>query len=247
MTTDLHIGTSGWIYRHWRGRFYPEGMPPGAALEFYARQLDTVEVNYSFYRLPSREAFTAWREQTPASFCFAVKGSRFVTHLKHLREPGEHVARFFERATALGDKLGPVLWQLPPRFHRDDARLADFLASLPPGSANAVEFRDPTWLADPVYALLSRYRAALCLADRDGASLPPTPILTADWTYLRFHSGLAGGDYTEEQLRHWAAVVADFRARGVRVFAYFNNDWGGFALTNAERLKALTSDTTGRS
>lgn len=212
MIPPLRIGTSGWIYPHWKRVFYPPELRQGGWLRFYAERFDTVEVNYSFYRLPTLEAFAAWREATPPGFCFAVKGSRFITHLKHLKDPVEHVARFCSRAEALGEKLGPVLWQLPPRWYRDDARLEAFLATLPVHHLNAVEFRDPSWLAEPTYDLLRRYQVALCVANSRGRSLPPEPVLTADWTYLRFHSGLAGGDYTEEQLQEWAGLLLSLQA-----------------------------------
>jgi uncharacterized protein YecE (DUF72 family) len=239
MTASVRIGTSGWIYPHWRGRFYPPELPQRAWLEFYASHFDTVEVNYSFYRLPSRESFADWAARTPTDFCFALKGSRFVTQMKRLKDPDVHVPRFFERANTLGPKLGPVLWQLPPQLHRDDGRLESFLAVLPPDRRNAIEFRHPSWLVEPIYALLRRHGIALCLADRDGQRYPSEPLLTTTWSYLRFHSGLAGGDYTETQLREWASVIADFCSRGASVYGYFNNDWNGFALKNARQLRDL--------
>ncbi len=244
MTTpiSIRIGTSGWTYAHWHGRFYPATLPQRAWLDFYASRFDTVEVNNSFYRLPTRETFSAWAAQTPADFCFAVKGSRFVTHLKRLAEPDVHVATFFDRAEALGEKLGPVLWQLRADFQRDDDRLDAFLASLPPNTANAIEFRHPSWLVAAVYARLERHGVALCLADRDGQAFPAEPIATTNWSYLRFHSGVSGGDYTAAQLDHWAGVIADFRARGISTYAYFNNDWNGYAPKNAVELRIrLTS------
>jgi uncharacterized protein YecE (DUF72 family) len=241
MTASIRIGTSGWIYPHWRGLFYPPGVPQRAWLEFYASRFDTVEVNYSFYRLPSAKSFASWKARTPNGFCFALKGSRFVTHVKLLQDPETHVATFYERAETLGQKLGAALWQLPPWLARDDRRLETFLAVLPFNHLNAIEFRHPSWFVDPVYASLRRHGVALCLADRDGRTFPPQPILTTTWIYLRFHSGLAGGDYTEAQLRHWASLIADFRARGVGVYAYFNNDWNGNALKNARELHALVA------
>lgn len=235
----LRIGTSGWIYPHWRGVFYPPGLRPADWLGYYSAHFDTVEVNYSFYRLPSRAAFAAWRAATPPGFCFAVKGSRFVTHLKRLKDPERHVPRFFERAGALEEKLGPVLWQLPPQLARDDARLAAFLGALPRERRHALEFRHGSWLDPAVYDLLRAHGVALCIADAGGRSLPPEPVLTADWTYLRFHSGLADGAYTEEQLERWAGVVRALRAGGAAVYAYFNNDAHGYAVANARRLRAL--------
>jgi uncharacterized protein YecE (DUF72 family) len=241
MTASIRIGTSGWIYPHWRGRFYPPDLPQRAWLEFYGSHFSTVEVNYSFYRLPSTESFVTWAARTPPDFCFALKGSRFVTQMKRLKDPEVHVPRFFERAVALGPKLGPVLWQLPPQLQRDDDRLATFLAALPANHPNAIEFRHSSWLVEPVYALLNRHGVALCLADRDGQRFPSEPLLTTTLSYLRFHSGLAGGDYTDAQLRAWTAVIADFRARGASVYAYFNNDWDGYAVKNARELEQLVS------
>ncbi len=239
MSATVRIGTSGWVYRHWKGRFYPPGLASSRWLEFYATHFSTVEVNFSFNRLPGAETFAGWRAQTPPGFCFAVKGSRLITHLKRLKDPSSHVATFFAHAEALGEKLGPVLWQLPPRFRRDDERLEAFLAALPADRRQAIEFREASWFVEPVYALLARHGVALCIADSGGVTAPPEPRLTTGWTYLRFHSGLADGNYTEAQLRHWAGVVAGFRDAGVAVYAYFNNDWEGFAVENARRLQAL--------
>lgn len=238
MAGVVRIGTSGWVYRHWQGVFYPPDLRARRWLEFYARHFDTVEVNASFYRLPAESTFARWRAQTPPGFCFGVKGSRFLTHRLRLAEPAGPVSTFFERASALGEKLGPVLWQLPPSFQRDDARLEAFLAVLPP-HRQAIELRHASWFVEPVYLLLARYQVALCLADSGGRTLPPEPRLTAPWTYLRFHAGLANGDYTEEQLRRWADAIAGFREQGLDVYAYFNNDWQGFAVQDARRLREL--------
>ena len=241
MGVSIRIGTSGWVYPHWREVFYPSGLPESKWLELYASRFGTVEVNYSFYRLPTRAAFAAWRAQTPPEFCFAVKGSRFITHMRRLKEPATPVATFFERADALGEKLGPVLWQLPPNFRRVDERLEAFLAALPRDRRQAIEFRDASWLVEPVYRLLGQYGVALCLASSQGLTTPSELTLTTSWTYLRFHSGLADGDYTEEQLRHCAGVIDGFGDRGVAVYAYFNNDWRGYAVKNAARLRELTT------
>jgi uncharacterized protein YecE (DUF72 family) len=239
MSAPIRIGTSGWIYKHWKGRFYPADLRQDDWLPFYAACFDTVEINYSFYRLPTRDAFAAWRARTPDGFCFAAKGSRFITHLKRLKEPEVHVPTFFERADALGDKLGPVLWQLPPHFHRNDERLDAFVRALPTQHPHAVEFRHASWLVEPVCDILRQHHIALCIADSHGASLPPEPFLTADWTYLRLHAGLTGGDYTEDQLRHWASFIADVHRKGSAAFVYFNNDWEGLALKNAARFREL--------
>ncbi|HEY8477176.1 MAG TPA: DUF72 domain-containing protein [Chloroflexota bacterium] len=235
----LRIGTSGWNYPHWRERFYPPGLKPSEWLGFYARRFDTVEINYSFYRLPTREAFASWGRVVPEGFVFAVKGSRFITHVKRLRDPAPAVTRFFERAAALGAKLGPALWQLPPQFQRDPARLAAFLQALPEAQRHAFEFRHASWFVDEVYALLRARGAALCIADRDGHHTPL--VHTASWTYVRFHSGLAGGSYTEAQLQGWAERLRQWSEAGVQVYAYFNNDWEGYAPANAARLRELVA------
>lgn len=231
----LRIGTSGWTYRHWRGVFYPERLPQRRWLEFYAQHFDTVEINFSFYRLPKRETFEAWRARSGPDFRFAVKGSRFITHVRRLAEAEQHVGLFFERLEGLGERAGPVLWQLPPDFRRDDQRLEGFLAALPMAYRHSLEFRHESWLAEPVFERLAARRVALCIPDSPG--LPQALRLTADWTYLRFHYGARGGDYTDEQLDLWAERIRGFRARGVGVWAYFNNDWGGYAIKNARALR----------
>ncbi len=238
---SVRVGTSGWIYKHWRGVFYPAGLPQRRWLEFYAEHFDTVEVNFSFYRLPERATFESWRRRAPPGFAFAVKGSRFITHLKQLHEPEEHVALFFERVAGLGDAVGPVLWQLPPRLRRDDARLAAFLAVLPAGFQNAIEFRHESWLAEPVFDLLSAHGVALCIPDHP--HLPQALRLTAGWTYLRFHYGGGDhdtdGDYPPAELEAWAGRIRRFQAEGAAVWAYFNNDWRGYAIRNALALREL--------
>lgn len=237
-SASLRIGTSGWNYKHWRGIFYPRDLPPSGWLSFYARHFDTVEINYSFYRLPTRENFVAWAEDAPAGFLFAVKGNRFITHLKRLREPEEPIGRFFERADALGPTLGPLLWQLPPQFHRDVERLTAFLAVLPGTYRHAFEFRHDSWFVQPVYDALTAHDAALCLADRGGGTSPLE--ITAGWAYVRFHGGLDDGwAYTDEQLRTWAERIAGYRARGLPVYAYFNNDPHGHAINDCRRLARL--------
>ncbi|MBI4491679.1 MAG: DUF72 domain-containing protein [Chloroflexi bacterium] len=238
--SELRIGTSGWIYRHWRGVFYPEGLPQREWLEFYAQHFDTVEVNFTFYRLPGRETFEAWQRRAPPGFCYAVKGSRFITHLKRLLEPEPHVALFFERLAGLGDRVGPVLWQLPPDFRRDDERLERFLAALPRTYQHTLEFRHESWLAEPVFQRLAEHGAALCIPE--SPHLPRALRLTANWTYLRFHQGARAGDYTAEQLAAWAKQIRAFLEQGVAVWAYFNNDERGYAVQNARELRARLVD-----
>ncbi|HWP28207.1 MAG TPA: DUF72 domain-containing protein [Chloroflexota bacterium] len=234
----LRIGTSGWNYPHWRGVFYPRELPPRRWLQYYSAHFDTVEINYSFYRLPARETFAAWQTQVPPGFLFATKGSRFITHLKRLQDPAEPVERFFSHLAALGPTAGPILWQLPPQFACDRERLATFLAILPRAYRHAFEFRHDSWYCEPVYTLLAAYDAALCLADRGGGHTPL--VRPATWTYIRFHGGLgAGWRYLDAQLTTWAERIARYRAEGAAVYAYFNNDAYGHAVSDAQRLRAL--------
>jgi uncharacterized protein YecE (DUF72 family) len=225
----VRVGCSGWNYASWKEPFY-EGRPARAWLEHYARHFDTVEVNTTFYRLPSRGAVEGWERTAPTGFCFAVKVSRYLTHVKRLRELGAGLARFRERIEPL-HKLGPFLWQLPPNFPRDDERLAEALAALPAGERHAFEFRHPSWFVDDVYARLREHGAALVLTGE-------REVFTAPWTYVRFHHGTRGrrGNYSESELREWSERI---RAWDADVYAYFNNDWEAFAVRNALRLKEL--------
>jgi uncharacterized protein YecE (DUF72 family) len=237
----VRIGCSGWNYAHWRhGVFYPERCPPRLWLEFYARTFDTVEVNATFYRLPTVKAVQGWVDQTPDDFVFAVKGSRYLTHIRRLRDLGDGLQRFYARLEPLvrSPKLGPVLWQLPPTFRRDDERLADALRALPPGR-HCFEFRHASWFVDDVYALLREHGAALVIGDRPEVHAFQAHELTADWTFVRFHAGTRGrrGNYSEGELREWAARLRAWPVR--QTFAYFNNDWEGFAPQNALRLGRL--------
>jgi uncharacterized protein YecE (DUF72 family) len=234
----VRIGLSGWNYQHWRnGVFYPPRLPPRRWLDFYARHFDTVEVNATFYRLPQRRAVERWADTTPDGFCFAVKGSRYLTHVRRLRGPSEGIARFESRIQPLrrAEKLGPVLWQLPGNFKRDDDRLERFLSRLAPGR-HAFEFRHPSWFVEDVYAQLREHDVALVVADR-GPGAAPEWIETADWAYLRFHHGRGRrGNYSRRELGEWAKRLDG--AAG-DVYAYFNNDWEGFAVENARTLASL--------
>jgi uncharacterized protein YecE (DUF72 family) len=232
------IGCSGWNYKHWRERVYPKGLPARRWLEYYATLFDTVEVNNTFYRLPTRSAVAGWVEQTPPGFLLSVKASRYLTHMKRLTDLGPGLERFYDRIEPLADspKLGPVLWQLPANFHRNDGRLAEALKALPPGR-HCFEFRHESWFAPEIYELLRRHRAALVIGDSPERPFQ-THELTADWTFIRFHHGTRGrrGNYSESELEEWKRRIAAWRAR-VEVFAYFNNDWEGFAVRNGIWLK----------
>jgi uncharacterized protein YecE (DUF72 family) len=237
----IRVGCSGWNYSHWRdGVFYPPRCPARTWLAFYAERFDTVEVNATFYRLPRRDAVARWAAQTPDGFLFAVKVSRYLTHVVRLRETGRHLALLLERIAPLADagRLGPLLWQLPPTFARDDDRLAAALAELPPGLRHAFEFRHESWLADEPLALLREHGAALVVADRPG--LGPQRDPEAGVAYLRLHHGRRGrrGNYSDAELADWAATVRRWSAAR-DVYAYFNNDREGFAPRNASRLREL--------
>ena len=235
----IRIGTSGWQYVDWRGRFYPRDLPAARWLEHYARAFPTVELNNSFYRLPSEDAFRAWRRRTPAGFVIAVKASRFITHVRRLREPREPVQLLWSRVRLLRDRLGPVLFQLPPTMKADLDRLEDVLAVLPGGMRAAFEFRHPSWKTPAVAGLLDRGGAALVLADRPGARIDSA--VTGGWSYVRMHQGRPGDPgYTREKLRRWAARLAELPARDT--FVYFNNDTGGAAVRDARTLTELLVD-----
>jgi uncharacterized protein YecE (DUF72 family) len=239
----VRVGLSGWNYAHWRnGVFYPPRLPASRWLEFYAQRFDTVEVNSTFYRLPRADAVGRWVEQTPEGFLLAVKASRYLTHVKRLRDLGPGLERFLERIEPLLDspKLGPLLWQLPPTFRRDHERLAAALARLSRELRHCFEFRDASWFVEDTYALLREHGIALAIGDRPQVNAFQEHELTADWTYVRFHSGTRGlrGNYGESELRTWAARLRGW-SRTHDVFAYFNNDWEGFAPRNAARLLQL--------
>jgi uncharacterized protein YecE (DUF72 family) len=236
----VRVGCSGWNYPHWRERVYPKGVPQRRWLAHYATLFDSVEVNNTFYRLPKRDAVAAWVDETPEGFVFAVKASRYLTHMKRLTDLDRGVQRFYERIEPLVDspKLGPVLWQLPETFRRDDERLGSALEQLPPGR-HCFEFRHESWFTPAVYALLRENGAALVVGDHPARPFQ-TYELTADWTFVRFHHGSRGrgGNYSERELETWQRRIAQWRRR-VEVLAYFNNDWEGYAVRNALRLKSL--------
>jgi uncharacterized protein YecE (DUF72 family) len=237
----LWVGCSGWNYPHWREVVYPKGLPARRWLEHYATLFRTVEVNNTFYRLPSVSAVAGWAQQTPPDFVFSVKASRYLTHMKRLTDLGAGVARFYERIEPLvsAKKLGPVLWQLPGNFHRDDDRLGNALAQLPAGR-HCFEFRHASWFSDNVYAILREHGVALVIGDH-----PARPFqaheLTADWTFIRFHYGHRGrnGNYSDRELEEWSGRIDSWRSQA-EVFAYFNNDWNGYAVRNALALQAQT-------
>lgn len=241
----VFVGTSGYNYPHWRnGVFYPSDLPQKRWLEFYCEHFDTVELNVTFYRLPSREVFEGWYRRTPKTFLFALKGSRFVTHIKRLKGCREPLALFLDRAGPLKEKLGVILWQLPPRFRFDKERFEAFgalLSTLPRSKTlrHAFEFRDPSWFCGEAFALLRTFGFAFCIAH--GAGFPMAEEISADFVYLRLHGGaiLYGSNYSKEELQEWVGKIAKWRKEGKTVFVYFNNDAFGFAVQNALKLKSL--------
>jgi uncharacterized protein YecE (DUF72 family) len=236
---EVWIGTSGYVYRHWRkGMFYPSGLPARAELEYYATRFRTVELNNPFYRLPTPDMFDRWRESTPAGFQFAVKASRFITHIKRLRDVDQELALFLERAERLSAKLGPVLFQLPPTQQLDLPRLADFLRLLPGERRWVIEFRHTSWHRREVYQVLTNHAVALCIPV--GGGLHPHRITTAPFTYIRMHRGQeSGGGFTRKELAAWAGQIRALRRAGKEVYIYFNNDWEGYAVRNAAVLQEL--------
>ena len=237
----IHIGTSGWHYKHWLDDvFYPSGTKPGGMFDFYSQYFDTVEINNSFYHLPSADTFDNWRDSSPRGFLFAVKASRFITHMKKLKDPKPSSEKFFNVADRLGKKLGPILFQLPPRWKVNPERLAEFLESLPGGHKYVFEFRDETWFVPEVYALLRRHKAAFCIHDFADMKVPHE--ITANFSYIRFHGPTSAkyfGSYSSEQLQAWAERIERWSGRVSTIYAYFNNDPGGEAVRNALELKRL--------
>jgi uncharacterized protein YecE (DUF72 family) len=237
-----YVGTSGWHYDHWRDRLYPEKLAKRKWLEFYSGHFATVELNNSFYRLPSEAAFANWRDSTPADFTFAVKVSRFITHIKRLKDTGEAVGKFIARTEILGEKLGPLLYQLPPNMHRDDDRLESFLSTLPRGLKHVFEFRHQSWLEEKVLETLHRYGAGLCVFDMPSLSCPL--VATSDFAYIRFHgsAGLYFSRYSDEELAGWAKKLAALGTDLKEIYVYFNNDAEAFAVRNAMTLRGYLQD-----
>lgn len=233
-----YIGTSGWHYQHWRGRFYPEALPKAEWLKFYATHFATVELNSSFYRLPSENAFANWRDSSPANFVFAVKVSRYITHIKRLKTTEDAVEKFVTRAKNLKGKLGPLLYQLPPNMPRSDEVLQTFLSTLPRGLEQVVEFRHQSWLEEKVLETLHKYNIGFCVFDMPSVSCPL--LATADFAYIRFHgsSELYSSCYSDSELAHWAGRLANLATNLKAVYIYFNNDAEAFAVKNALSLSS---------
>jgi uncharacterized protein YecE (DUF72 family) len=238
---SIRIGCSGWQYRHWRGDFYPGDLPQARWLEYYAERFDTVEINNTFYRLPEAATFAAWGRRAPRGFVYAVKASRFLTHMKKLKDPEAGIEKFMERATVLGRKLGPILFQLPPFWERNVERLEGFLHALPRRRRYAFELRNPTWHHPDVYRVLERYNAAFCIYELSG--FRSGIEVTADFTYVRLHGpgGPYQGSYAAGTLEDWAERVRRWSRELKAVYCYFDNDQAAYAVRNALTLKQLVS------
>jgi uncharacterized protein YecE (DUF72 family) len=236
---SIHIGTSGWHYEHWRGPFYPRGLSPKAYLQYYMERFHTVEINNSFYQLPKEETFASWRDTVPEHFIFAVKGSRYITHMKKLKDPQEAVSTFLERVEVLGDKTGPILFQLPPRWRANPERLASFLEALPTQFRYAFEFRDPSWFIPQVYDALATHGAAFCIYELGGQVSPKE--VTADFVYVRLHGpkGAYQGQYSKEVLAGWAGAFATWVGQGKETYCYFDNDEAGYAAQDAMNIQEM--------
>ena len=238
----VHIGTSGFHYKHWKGAFYPEKLPASKMLDYYAERFRTVELNNSFYRLPAESALDNWRDCTPRDFHFAVKGSRFLTHMKKLKDPEPGIEKFFERVNRLGRKLGPVIFQLPPWWEVNAPRLEAFLQALPPRRRYAFELRNPTCHTPEILAILRRYNAAFCIFEIAGFFSGIQ--LTANFTYVRLHGpgGAYQGSYREGTLREWAARVREWTRDLRAVYIYFDNDQAAYAVENALALQRMVEE-----
>jgi uncharacterized protein YecE (DUF72 family) len=235
----IRVGTSGWHYAHWRGPFYPEKLPASKMLDYYTQHFDTVELNNTFYRLPRETGLQTWRETAPNGFLFAAKGSRFLTHMKKLKDAGPGIGKFFDRISPLGKMLGPIVFQLPPWWEVNPGRLEEFLEALPPRRQYAFELRNPTWHTAEIYRILRRHRAAFCIFEIAG--FRSGYELTANFTYVRLHGpgGAYQGSYPRSTLRAWAERIRTWQRDLRATFVYFDNDQSGYAVENALGLKQL--------
>ncbi len=236
----IHVGTSGWNYKHWRGPFYPENVTQDKWLAYYSERFDSVEINNSFYQLPDKKTIKKWRDTVSNNFIFAFKASRYITHMKKLKDPEDPLRKLLDVTDALGSQLGPILFQLPPHWNCNIKRLEQFLKALPNGRIYAVEFRDPSWWHDDVYDLLRQYNAAFCIFDLRN-TLSPKEI-TGDFVYVRLHGPSRRsyqGSYSPENIAGWAGAFAAWRRKDHEIYCFFDNDQNGYAPQNARRLVTM--------
>ncbi len=234
---DIRIGTSGWYYNHWAGLFYPDQLPKSKWFEYYAKDFDTVEINNTFYQLPKQQTFELWHKQAPKNFLYTIKANRYITHIKRLKDPAESLERFFERVYILKENLGPILYQLPPNFHKDLDRLKAFIKLLPKDVPSVFEFRHKSWFSQDTFELLGQFGVGFCIHDMPGVISPR--VITADIIYIRFHgpTGKYEGNYSKSALQNWAQWVKENSREARSVYVYFNNDIHANAVRNARQLK----------
>lgn len=239
----IHVGTSGWHYQHWKGTFYPEDLPDKHLFTHYTKKFQTAEINNTFYQMPGKETFIQWRDSAPDDFMFSVKASRYITHMKKLKDPHEPVSNFIDGVAMLREKLGPILFQLPPKWHFNLERLNDFLDALPEDYRYTFEFRDPTWFGEQTTVMLAQKAAAFCIYDFEGRQSPLA--VTADFVYVRLHGpdGAYKGRYDDKALTDWAEFFKARADEGKEVFCYFDNDERGYAAQNALKLNELLAGT----
>lgn len=237
----VHIGTSGWNYKHWKGNFYPENIADADEFSFYKKKFKTVEINSSFYHLPPASSFSAWKKQSPAGFIFSVKASRYITHNKKLITNDDSLKNFLQQVRCLKEKLGPVLFQLPPGWKKNSLRLKEFLEQLPSKYRYTFEFRNPTWLDEEIYELLKSHNCAFCIYDL--AQFLTPSVVTTDFVYIRFHGpgNKYQGSYSKIFLKKWAKKIISWKEAGLDVYVYFDNNQEGYAAFNAQTLIELTS------
>ncbi|NIS37829.1 DUF72 domain-containing protein [Candidatus Saccharibacteria bacterium] len=236
---SIHIGTSGWNYHHWKEVFYPTTVSAKDWLDFYTKRFQTVEINTSFYQLPAEKTFENWRKTSPQDFCFAVKASRYITHMKKLKDPQQSLEKFMSRVQILGDKMGPILFQLPPRWSYNPERLNAFLEALPSDYRYTFEFRDSSWWKEEIYDALSKYDVSFCIFHLAGELSPQT--VTADFAYVRLHGpgDAYQGSYDQKTLSEWAKLFKKWAEQGKEIYCYFDNDQNGYAVKNASMLQEM--------
>ncbi len=235
----IRIGTSGWHYTHWKGSFYPQKLNPKDFLKYYAEHLNTVEINNSFYNLPEVKTLQMWRDMVPQNFLFTVKASRYITHMKKLKDPRDSVEKFLKRVEVLGNKLGPLLFQLPPKWHLNLGRFESFLNFLPDRFRYTFEFRDPSWFHEDLYEIMKQHRVAFCIYHLAGLISPEA--VTADFIYVRLHGpgDAYQGRYETEALSRWADAFATWKNQGKEIYCYLDNDEAGYAAQDAMRLREM--------
>jgi uncharacterized protein YecE (DUF72 family) len=237
MTAKWRIGTSGWNYKHWKEVFYPPDVPVSKWLDFYSNHFDTVEVNATFYRLPKPETFDSWHQKTPEDFLWAVKASKFITHTKRLKDAMEPLQRLYASLGRLREKVGPILFQLPPSLPFDEGRFNPFCENLNSTYRHVLEIRHPSWVDSKAFEILQRHNVALCLSDTAG-KYPYHEEITADFLYIRLHGSkkLYASEYTMQELQEWAQKIKGWN---METYLYFDNDFEGFAIKNAKKLKEI--------